>query len=330
MKSTAEYEPVTNNKDSFSPPKGTAVYKRRWYVLGVFCYCSVVEATIWNTWGPITETTKVLLGWTNSNIALVTNLCNIAFIIFSIPVCMLMDRKGLRFSLLVCSVMFVIGTGIRCITLESKALLGLAYTCAIVFGTASIVPFGGPSLVSAVWFPLYQRTTATAIASTFNWLGVALSFLLGPYIVTNPEYGPCNKINGTVTGHNQTVKKNMNNKIDEVQTSAVCDLGTFEKFGERTVLNMDALESGLRKFMFVYLGLTAFQLILTLIYFPVKPPTPPSYTASIERPDYREAGLRLLKNRNLWLVVIACGLPSGTFPISFIRCHLLYDSFIIA
>ena len=323
MNSTAEYEPLTNNKDSFSPPKGTAVYKRRWYVLGVFCYCAVIQATIWNTWGPITETTKVLLGWTNSNIALVTNLSNIAFIIFALPVCMLMDRKGLRFSLLVCSVMFVIGTGIRCITLESKALLGLAYTCAIVFGTAAIVPFGGPSLVSAVWFPLDQRTTATAIASTFNWLGLAFSFLLGPYIVTNPEYGPCTQINGTTIDHNGTVEINANNKIDEVQTSAIPDSGTCENLGERTVTNMDALESGLRKLMFVYLGLTAFLLILTLIYFPAKPPTPPSYTASIERPDYREAGLRLLKNRNLWLVVIASGLPSGTMTVCLFVCFFV-------
>ena len=41
----------------------------------------------------------------------------------------------------------------------------------------------GPPLLSAVWFPPDQRTTATAISSTAPALGVAVSFLLGPAIV---------------------------------------------------------------------------------------------------------------------------------------------------
>lgn len=51
--------------------------------------------------------------------------------------------------------------------------------------------------------------------------------------------------------------------------------------------------------------------ILAVVYFPPKPPRPPSYTASIERPHYRKAVVQLVKNRNLWLVVIAGGLPLG-------------------
>ena len=310
-----ERMPIKLNEEGHAQPKETAVYKRRWYVLGVFCYAAIMQATIWNTWGPITETTKVLLGWTDNNIALVTNLSNVSFCIMVIPGCMLMDRKGLRFVLLVCSVMLVIATGLRCITLDSKLLLGLAYACALINGIAAIVPFAGPSLVSAVWFPVNQRTTATAIASIFNYLGFAFSFLLGPLIVTNPEYLTCpntlpnNQSQGSLTAPYFVTY--LHDQGERPLNGSYIIAPECRNSKERNVVNIDELESGLRKLLFVNLGLAIFQLLLTLIYFPSRPPKPPSYTASIEKPDYKQAGKQLVKNRNLWLVVVAGGLPLG-------------------
>ena len=40
---------------------------------------------------------------------------------------------------------------------------------------------GAPPAVSAEWFPPEQRTTATAIATLFNTMGLAVSFLLGEF-----------------------------------------------------------------------------------------------------------------------------------------------------
>lgn len=42
----------------------------------------------------------------------------------------------------------------------------------------------GPVL-SATWFPPHQRTTATSIQATSNYFGVALSFVLGPQMISN-------------------------------------------------------------------------------------------------------------------------------------------------
>ena len=169
MNANEEREPLRSKEQkSVTSIQVTTVYKRRWYILGIFCYSAIIQATIWNTWGPIAESTKILFGWTDSNIALVTNLSNVSFCVMVIPASMFMDKKGLRFSLIVCSIMLIVATGLRCITSESIPLLYLSYSCALIFGIAAIVPFAGPSLVSAVWFPPDQRTTATALASTFN------------------------------------------------------------------------------------------------------------------------------------------------------------------
>ena len=42
----------------------------------------------------------------------------------------------------------------------------------------------GPSLLSVTWFPPHQRTTATAIASTSLGFGIALSFIVGPLMLS--------------------------------------------------------------------------------------------------------------------------------------------------
>ena len=288
------------------------VYRRRWYVLAVFCYSGIIQATIWNTWGPIAEATNVVLDWNGSNIALLTSLSTLSNIITGLPVCMLMDKKGLRFSLLTCSMMFVVCTGIRCLTLESTPLLWLSYTSSFIFGIASSVPFSGPSLVSAVWFPPHQRTTATALASTFNYLGFALSFLFGPLIVTDPQYSiDTNDYNSNGTAVNATdslTKDNMNadSQSEIVNTTTV-----------KIVNNIDNLRTGIRALMFTHLGLAVSLLILTLIYFPARPPTSPSYTASIDKPNYREATAAIMKNGKLWLVAIAGGMPLGRFSSLF-------------
>ena len=55
----------------------------------------------------------------------------------------------------------------------------------VFIGLAGPVLMAGPPLVSAVWFPPHQRTTSTAYLSATAYLGVAVSFLIGPLIVTD-------------------------------------------------------------------------------------------------------------------------------------------------
>ena len=47
---------------------------------------------------------------------------------------------------------------------------------------AGPVTMGGAPLLSAVWFPVHQRTTATALGVLSGTLGVAVSFIIGNLI----------------------------------------------------------------------------------------------------------------------------------------------------
>lgn len=51
--------------------------------------------------------------------------------------------------------------------------------CAAFDGIASTVVFSGPPLVSATWFPAWQRVTSTAVAVVAYYIGIASAFVVG-------------------------------------------------------------------------------------------------------------------------------------------------------
>jgi MFS family permease len=54
--------------------------------------------------------------------------------------------------------------------------------CSVLNGVGGTVPFAGSAAISSIWFPSDQRATATAIVSFCNYVGFALSFILGMYV----------------------------------------------------------------------------------------------------------------------------------------------------
>lgn len=71
---------------------------------------------------------------------------------------------------------------------------------------------GAPPLVSSTWFPPSQRATATAISSLTSYVGISISFGVGPFVLNPSEVAdPPTVMNGTVVdsvnaaGNNNTM-----------------------------------------------------------------------------------------------------------------------------
>ena len=268
----------------------TKVYKRRWWVMIVFNFCSILQTMVWNTWGPVAESSELVFGWDDSTIALLTNIDNITYIMFAIPFTMFMDTKGLRMSMIICAVLLFGGTVIRCITFEREAFTALSYLCGAINGIAGTVPFSGPSLIASIWFPPRQRTTATALASFFNFFGIGAAFILGPYIVANPVYQQYGNIS-------------LQDNVSDSNEYLITEKGL--------VTNLPELTDGIKTLMYVHCGMAVLFLLLCVFLFPDKPPIPPSKTAAIRRTNYKDAFGKMLRNGPLWLIALAFSLPIG-------------------
>lgn len=74
------------------------VYRRRWYILMLFALMGFMQNISWNTWGPLSQSVKIAFGWTNADVALLTNWGCITYIISAAFYSWLMDVKGMLYA----------------------------------------------------------------------------------------------------------------------------------------------------------------------------------------------------------------------------------------
>ena len=87
-------------------------FTRRWDLLIMLSVLGLLHNIVWNTWGPLAQTTSKLYGWDQSTIAIFANTSSIMFVIMFIPSAFII-RKSLKTALLVASGAMALGTTLR-------------------------------------------------------------------------------------------------------------------------------------------------------------------------------------------------------------------------
>uniref|UniRef100_A0A8C1GXN6 Solute carrier family 49 member 4 n=1 Tax=Cyprinus carpio TaxID=7962 RepID=A0A8C1GXN6_CYPCA len=259
-------QPATNTQPGLS-----RVYGRRWFVLTMFSLLGFMQGLVWNTWGPIQISAKHVFEFSSTDIAVLVMWGPVGYLPWLLFM-WLMDKKGLRASLLLSAFFMVLGAALRSVPLKD-----LYYRRWMIHGGQLLNGLAGPTIMSAgpllstTWFAPDQRATATAIASLIGYLGSACAFLIGPLAVPAP--------NGTV---GSTVYWNQNHIRDRIQ---------FVLYAE--------------------VGMIAALFVAVLFYFPSRPPVPPSVAAASQRLSYRSSICRLLSNMRFLMVALAYSVPTG-------------------
>ncbi|KAL9955628.1 hypothetical protein ACROYT_G036979 [Oculina patagonica] len=273
---------LEHNQGSSSTKKSTAsparvqckVYKRRWYVLSVFTASAFIFNMAWNTWGPIQEPTKLAFGWTDFDILLLTSWTPISFIVSSLPLTWLMDSKGLRVSVLLISFLSVLGKALQVIQFHDKKVRAIFIHIGQFFVMSGApVSMGGPPLVSATWFPPNERTTATAIGTLAGYFGIAIAFAVGPAMVPN-EVAPTN-------GSNLSISKRADHNLIQ--------------------------------YTYFELGLCVVVFLCALMYFPARPPLPPSLSSSTHTLSTSASLKQAMRNCKLLPLAAMTGLTYGIY-----------------
>lgn len=158
-------------------------------------------------WGPsiVENTTRILslCGWellssgtpTESTGSLLLRYClteysPIAFMFLTVPFTWFLHRFGLRISGVGGAWMMVVGCGIRVFVpfLPSAThWIWVMHLGHILIGVVGIPFMVMPSKVSSVWFPVSQRSFATAIAANAQGFGAGVGFLLIAFLTE--QYG---------------------------------------------------------------------------------------------------------------------------------------------
>ena len=144
-------------------------------------------------------------------------------------------------------------------------------------------------LLSAAWFAPEQRTTATAISSLACYSGTALSFIIGPLLVSD---------------------------VTELYASTFHKRDNVSYQNLRESLNkteLDHLKGEVLRLMYIELGVTTLTMVCVVVYFPEKPKLPPSVTAAIGRLEFKVGAKSLLRNKQFWLLVFIYGIGTGVY-----------------
>ncbi|XP_052804242.1 solute carrier family 49 member 4 homolog isoform X2 [Mya arenaria] len=202
---------------------------------------------------------------------------------------------GLRPACVLSGFLVVVGTGMRCISTKTSIATPLIHFGQFLNGLAGPVAMGAPPAISAEWFPPEQRTTATAIATVANTLGLAVSFLIGPYLVPTQNI----TVNATdflnISGNAMALDGNYSNLT----------------YGNLTIPDVKAERESIMLYMYYSCGWSALCFLLFFTYFPSHPPLPPSPTASMERLQFKVGIKKLLVNRTFWLICFTYGVSGG-------------------
>lgn len=283
---------MSNLEEGKTPLIGDAlvVYRRRWYILALFSFLALYQCCVWNTWGPVVNSVQTVYGWDTATVSLYANWGSIAFLAFMVPILYLQDFN-LRATVLLSSGLVALATSIRCAFLvfpgiPDSTFTILCHVAAILNGIPGIVVASAPAALSAAWFPPHERVTATSISQMLNNVGQGVSFLIASLMVDEPSSHPPH------THHVNATSANVNTTSEATQFKVRGEIEHYLLF-----LSVPAI----------------ITFIMAALYFPSKPPTPPSNSAKEARLPFLPGAIQLLKNPNSWAIALVWAIPQAVW-----------------
>jgi MFS family permease len=166
----------------------THVYAYRWAVLLVFGLIFAVGQMMWLTFSLIrNEVTPVFgLAAGDPSVVLLTASQPLAFIILSIPVGWLADRKGLVMVAGFGAILQVLFGTLRIFLLNDFIMI---FVCQFGLSIGSVMIQNCIVYLSVSWFPKGERALATGISTLFMLLGMLLGTALSMVLWSAPLYG---------------------------------------------------------------------------------------------------------------------------------------------
>ncbi|KAK0149698.1 Disrupted in renal carcinoma protein 2 [Merluccius polli] len=267
---------VGNGNNGTELPAYSRVYGRRWLVLALFSLLGFMQGMVWNSWGPVQNSAMRAFGFTKSDIAVLVLWGPVGYVPWLLFM-WLMDNKGLRVSLLLAAFFMLLGSALRSIPLGEEPLRRwLIHGGQLLNGLAGPTVMSAGPLLSTTWFAPDQRATATAVASLVNYLGSAASFMVGPLLVPAPN-----------------------------------DSQLVTTLGPAAAAHDDFIRFRIQLLMYSEFAVIAVLFGAVLLYFPSRPPMPPSVAAASQRLGYRSSIIRLLSNVRFLMIALAYAVPLG-------------------
>ncbi|KAL7683845.1 putative major facilitator superfamily, MFS transporter superfamily [Plasmopara halstedii] len=181
--SSGDYGTILRQQDKFDPrARQDAITK--WFMLAILSILTAVNQSICYSYAPIASIVEKHWQDRLHSTELIT-VYFISYIPCSLVGSWIMDKKGLRYGVVLGSFLQTIGAALRYFACAFE-LNGEIYMTLIGQILASFaMPFmvNSPAVLSANWFPPQLRATSTSVAVNANAMGTAFVYLSAPFVV---------------------------------------------------------------------------------------------------------------------------------------------------
>lgn len=173
------------------PLEQTHAYKRRFFILALFCSHSAVNSFQWIQYSSITNIITSYYGASNLQVNCTSLVYMVTYIPFIIHASLMLERVGLRKAVLLGTFGTALGSLIKWwlgghAGIEAFWWMMLGQT---IVALSQLYIISIPPLLAAVWFPDDQVSTATGVGVFGNQLGIALGFIIPPLVISSTNAG---------------------------------------------------------------------------------------------------------------------------------------------
>ncbi|CAG8484823.1 11692_t:CDS:2 [Paraglomus brasilianum] len=176
-----------------SPNPAYKLHPHRWYGLTLLFFLNLTNNIYWLTFAPVTELSANYLAVSDTAVTLLGTIFLIVFVVVSPLVGFMLDKWGLRKSLLFGAFLSALGGWIRYSGIFVSAVKGryaIITIGQIVCAVSNCIFLTAPTNFAMTWFSDDGRTTANMVGSIANPLGGAVAQILIPSIVTEESRFP--------------------------------------------------------------------------------------------------------------------------------------------
>nr|CAH0103592.1 unnamed protein product [Daphnia galeata] len=174
------------SESTFSTSMETKVYARRWIMLIIFVLVFMTNAFQWIQFSIINNLITKYYGVESSTVDWTSLVFMVAYIPLIFPGAWIMDKMGLRVTLLLGAFGTTAGAWTNVMSVAPDrfyvALMGQTLSA-----TAQVFLLGVSPNVAAVWFGPEQVSSACAVGVFGSQVGIALGFLIPPILVKDHE-----------------------------------------------------------------------------------------------------------------------------------------------
>lgn len=184
-----QHTPSEQSNDSFGMRHLAPIrlVAQRHLVMFAFCLLTATNAFHWVQYTVLDTLITSKLHMSEQLLAFTSTVFMIVYTLGAIPAANLLEKRGLRLTVMLGAVLTLAGALIKCATTQLStvnAIIGGQTVVAI----AQLFVLGLPPNLAAIWYPPEQQNTATAIAVFANSFGVAASFILPPLLITEATF----------------------------------------------------------------------------------------------------------------------------------------------